>query len=237
MSKEDDDIPEDFFNDLADDSPVDTATNDNGNDSQDDEQMQRCLAEIDKLQRNIERRKQKIKYDEKDLSSGDRKTRRSRSRSRSRSRNDRGGRDRGRGHRNERKRSRSRSRHRQRSRRSKSGSPRAKRSMSTHKNLSFLEELAQTFAARGQEFPEKDLLMQQNAAGPSAPMQGMPPNPMHFAQAMVGANGGSFAQQAAGFGGPSGSYYGINPMHALSGGPPGLNQVSGRYFHQRNDNF
>lgn len=220
MSNDDEDIPDDFFNDLADDSPED----------EDDEQLKRCLAEIDELQRNIARRKQKIEANEADLSNATRDARKTRrSRSRSRSRNERSSRDRGRdkGRRNDRKRSRSRQRHR--TRRSKSGSPRAKRSMSTHKNLSFLEELAQTFAARGQEFPEKDLLMQQNAAagGSSSSMQAMAGTSMHFPQQMVGANGGTFAQQPARYGSQSNMYYGINPMHASDGGPSGLNQVSG----------
>lgn len=239
MSNDEDEIPDDFFNDIADDTPDEKPIIEN-DPVVDDEQMKRCLEEIDRLQRNIERRKKKIETGESGLGtsseSKSRKSRQSRSRSKSRprSRNDRSprersGRDRGR-HRNERKRS--RSRHRQRSRRSTSGSPRAKRSTSTHKNLSFLEELAQTFAARGQDFPEKDLLMQQNAAAAvagtssSSVMHGLGPNPAHFVHSMGGgANGGPFIPQPTGFGGHPSSYYGVNPTHAL-GGPSVLNQVS-----------
>lgn len=162
-------LPDDFFNDLADSKFVETVVeNPSIAGSEDDEQMTRCLAEIEKLQKDIERRKKKILKGEAGLSETEkRKPRERNSRSRSRSKTKR-----------DRKRNRSRSResspsiggssrsikrrghHHDKKGRSRSRSPRhRKRSSSVHKNLTFLEELERTFAEKGQSFPEKDLLL------------------------------------------------------------------------------
>lgn len=240
MANEVEEIPDDFFNDLADGSDEEIIIEEN---PQDDEQMKRCVAEITKLQRQIERRKELITETERShevaLSSNKlRKGHQRRSRSRSRSRNDRSSRRDKPGHsRSERKRSRSRHRSRSpgnfrhRARRSRSGSPRGKRSSSMHKNLSFLEELAQTFASRGQEFPEKDLLLQQNAAG-IAMSQMVHTQPMHqhaaFTQISDSMNAAGLIQHTQpGFSGQANMFYGVNPASMMAAGPSGQNQVNG----------
>lgn len=166
MSNDEDDLPDDFFNDLAEQEIFKEDTAESETKPEDDEQMERCLAEINKLQKDIARRKQKIKESEVGLSDVENKLRKPthrRSRSRSRNRSDR--REKSRSTRND-KRSRSKHRsppnRRERSRRSRSNSP---RSSSKKRDLSFLDELAETFAKKGQAFPERDLLMNQNFAG------------------------------------------------------------------------
>lgn len=228
-------LPDDFFNDLADAEFIENVVeNPSHVGSEDDEQMVRCLAEIEKLQKDIERRKQKILQGEAGLSDTDkRKKRRSRSRSNS-------------GSRRERKRRRSRSsspsfgsrsgkggrhqRHPDR-RRSRSRSPhhRSKRSASTHKSLTFLEELERTFAEKGQAFPEKDLLMNKNAMHASQqiipknePMPQMDYGNVGYNQPQSGFQG----QQQTDFAPPlvtypiqQNMYYGLNPMAVLAGTP------------------
>lgn len=234
-------LPDDFFNDLADSKFVDTVVENPSNaGSEDDEQMTRCLAEIDKLQRDIERRKKKILKGEAGLSETEkRKARERKSRSRSRSKTKR-----------ERKRNRSRSREsspsisgssrlnkrrnqhhdRKECSRSRSRSPRhRKRSSSVHKNLTFLEELERTFAEKGQSFPEKDLLLNQNNmhAAPNAAMMHSNMNEPHIPMAADYGHVGQFNQ------GPSQPpfqpplvsypiqqptiYYGMNPMAVMAG--------------------
>lgn len=146
--------------------------------------VRRCLDEIDKLTKSIRRRKRKLREE---ITANDRvkrsKERRSRSHSRDRGRSNtpRNGRNRRSSPRRSpmsRRRSRGRSRgySRERSRersnwsrdRRSSRNRRDMRSRSTSpdtqpRSMSFLEELAQKFAAKGQEFPEKNLLMQLRA--------------------------------------------------------------------------
>lgn len=147
--------------------------------------MARCLAEIKTLTKDIERRKQKLERELFDKGYSEGQLRREVSDSQTREREKRRDRvretDKGRNKdRKSRSRSRSRDRYRSnrshrshRSHRSRSRSPidrrygrrnrskSPKRSSSTHKNLTFLEELAQTFAEQGQAFPEKDLILNQ----------------------------------------------------------------------------
>lgn len=187
-------------------------------------QMARCLAEIDVLQKKIQKRKRKL---ERDLSNRDVIMDNDTERVRNRDRNRRELHSKSRSPYRNRRRSRSpdRDRTRQHNRKSRSRSPRNQhrtrrsntpsrnnRSSSNHKSLSFLEELAQKFAERGQEFPEKDLIMQPQemnqmpsmhpptnmvyypghnpyATMPVIPQPDFPMNPMN----------------------PN-SYYGINPM-------------------------
>lgn len=105
----------------------------------------------------------------------------------------------------------------------------SKRSSSTHRNISFLEELAQKFAEKGQAFPEKDaLLMGQNQMNNTGVIEQIAPIPMDFGNPLpydpsvvqppiisipnypqVG-----FPQQ------PQGMYYGINPMSIMAGNAP-----------------
>ncbi|XP_031626785.1 uncharacterized protein LOC116343044 [Contarinia nasturtii] len=110
-------------------------------------------------------------------------------------------------------------------RRSRSKSPmrpHTKRSSSTHRNLSFLDELAQTFAKKGQAFPERDALLMgghghmNNAIGMDQPM------PMDFGnvapfdqQSMIPMNFPQ--QQPMGFGQSQNMFYGINPMSIMAG--------------------
>lgn len=199
------DIPDDFFDELGDSEFIDelvenqrgasnaVADSPVGSNSRDaSPQLARCLAEIDELQKKIQRRKRKL---ERDLVRGHESDE-----------SDREDRDRQRGRRNERprdkyrRRSRSpdrmghRNRHRggpggpggrkSRSRsplrggyrgnhndmRNRSNSPVGRRSSSNHKSLSFLEELAQKFAEQGQDFPEKDILMQPHNSMINPPM-------------------------------------------------------------------
>lgn len=207
----DDDIPDNFFNELADaefiEELVESAQdgepdmfNSGGSNSQSREnspRMARCLAEIDVLTKDIERRKKKLEKElsQKGLSEQDLRNKLDRdidADDERRSHRNRRGRD-------DRRPSRSPTRSRSRSRRSKSKSIRSppyrerqrdhhrrhqnkspptihrrhgrrgshsptpngkRRSSSTHKNLSFLEELAKTFAAQGKPFHEADILAQ-----------------------------------------------------------------------------
>lgn len=171
---------------------------------------QRRLAEIDQLTKDIERRKRKLEREladrgisEEDLrshvrrsksSSRERRNRRNERRKRSRSRSRTRSRSRSpswrnRGHTGRRqydRRGRSRSPTENRDRRhQRKFSPNANRATSTNKNISFLEELAQKFAENGQAFPEKDILLSQQAMGnkstmgPVVDMQSMMPMNMN----------------------------------------------------------
>lgn len=203
----DQDIPDDFFDELGDSEFIDELVENKrsasnpvvdspvGSNSRDaSPQLARCLAEIDELQKKIQRRKRKL---ERDLSRRDESEDSDREERRAR-RVERVNRDK------YRRRSRTpeerrpgvphRSRHavprggrKSRSRspvrggfrgnhhdvRNRSNSPNGKRAGSNHKSLSFLEELAQKFAEQGQDFPEKDILMQphNNMINQPMPMQ------------------------------------------------------------------
>lgn len=239
------DLPEDFFNDLADESFIGDVVE---SDEDDDPQLNRCLDEIQKLEAKIKKKKQVIQERQNGLTVEERLRQKameceriSRSRSRSRDRLERRHRER-RTRRASRSRSRSphgSSRHRdRRNNRDRSLSPpptsrgghrspkRSKRSSSTHRNLSFLEELAQKFAEKGQAFPEKDaLLMGQNQMNNNQPMpmdfgNGMPFDP----QPLISIP--NFQPQQLGY--PIQSvqpvqqnmFYGINPMSILAGNVP-----------------
>lgn len=246
------DLPEDFFNDLADESFIEEVVE---RDEDDDPQLNRCMEEIKVLEAKIEKKKQNIRERQNGLSVEEMLRQKAlecegMSRSRSRSR------DRERRHRERRARrmsrnSRSRSPHgsrnrdrrhirdrsvsppsRNRPRGSRSKSPKQlKRSSSTHRNISFLEELAQKFAEKGQAFPEKDaLLMGQNQMNSNRPM-GLngPPMPMEFGNLMQQQQQQqlisipNFQPQQIGY--PIQSvqpvqqnmFYGINPMSILAG--------------------
>lgn len=126
------------------------------------------------------------------------------------------------------------------SRRSKSPK-RSKRSSSTHRNISFLEELAQKFAEKGQAFPEKDaLLMGQNHMNQmnNQPMDmNVQPMPMDFTNAMAFEPQPliaipNFQPQHVTYPIPAAQqpvqqpnmqqnlFYGINPMSILAGNIP-----------------
>lgn len=251
---EEPEIPDDFFNDLADESFIEDVVADDD----DDEQYTRCMKEIEILSKDIEKRKQKIRQSETSLSVEAKLTKiRRRSLSRSRSGSPRAktrkhhgssGRKRSRspnsrsksphGSRHSRhdertprdRRHRDMSPHRGRaSRRSRSNSPhhRGRRSSSTHKNLTFLEELEQKFREKNMAFPEKDaLLMGQNQMNPN-----MDPNlriPMDIANAMPMAQPfnqpilqtpmnimANFSQPLAFPPQQSNVFYGVNPMSIL----------------------
>lgn len=243
MPKPDDevaDLPDDFFNDLTDENFIDEVIEKGGHES--DEELLHYVSEINRIQNDINIRKQKIKETEANLKSH----RRSRSRSRSSSRR------RHREKESKRKRSRSlspsphisrRSRRDERIRekryplspvrrslrRSRSKSPRnTKRSSSTHRNLSFLDELAQKFAEKGQAFPERDALLMgaQGHMNNNAAMQMNAPipmdfgNPMPFDQPIVQPpliTIPNFPQQQVGFPQQQNMFYGVNPMSILAG--------------------
>lgn len=180
------DIPDDFFDEFEDSKFLDeiveivvpeqtrlVRTEENSTETINDDEdptepmLKRCIDDIENLSKSIKRRKQKIqsnldahkrkrsfspstsRYD-RNFRSRDR-SRLSPRRSRSRSRSGR------------RVRSRSRDRNRSRDRRptrrdrSRSGSP------VPHSRTTFLEELERKFAEKGQDFPEKDLLMKLRA--------------------------------------------------------------------------
>lgn len=242
------DLPDDFFNDLVDESFIDDVVE---RDEEDDPHLNRCMEEIKQLEWKIEKKKQVIRERQDGLTI-DGLEGRSRSRSRSRDRE-----SRSRRHRRRRSKSRSRSprnrspsphssRHsryddRPRDRRyvsplrnrqgRRSKSPhRSKRSSSTHKNISFLEELAQKFAEKGQAFPEKDALINQinNNAGIDGPQMQMDfGNMVPFEQQMVQPpmiSIPNFQPQQVGFQMQSAQpvqpnllHYGINPMNILAG--------------------
>lgn len=212
----DDDIPDDFFDELANadfiEELVENTHDDDSGSRENSPRMARCLAEIDVLTKDIERRKKKLESElsqkglsEQDLRNkldrehedGDRRSHRSRrgrdrrsscspTRSRSRSRSvklkstirsppfrDRQ-RDRDREDRNHRRypNKSPQTNHRRHGRRSNSTSPnRKRRSSSTHKNLTFLEELAKTFAAQGKPFHEADILAQSKSTAVEQPTQ------------------------------------------------------------------
>lgn len=295
----DDDIPDDFFDELANAEFIEDLvegaqdgdlfdSGSNQNDSRENSpRMARCLAEIDVLTKDIERRKKKLEMElshkglseqdlrqklDRDIDDDERRLHRSRrnrergrqsnSQSRSRSRSQRSKSNSGlrsppyRGVHRERDRDRDRVRERERDerghrrhhiisplnnrrrhgRRSQSPSPNGKRrSSSTHKTLTFLEELAKTFAAQGKPFHEADILAQAKSASheQSAPMplamnapiepnmmpmqmnmQPFPPTMPPHINPIVYPNVGY----------PTGMYYGMeqlppNPMPNISGGP------------------
>lgn len=239
-------LPDDFFNDLAEESFIEDVV--------EDPHLNRCIEEIKLLEAKIERKKQNIRVRQDGLSNEEKlrqkaleRTSRSRSQSRERRHRDR---DR---ERRRRTKSRSRSPHRRspyaggrhvrdrrhntdRSmspvrgrpvRRTRSKSPR--RSSSTHKNISFLEELAQKFAEKGQAFPEKDaLLMGHNQMRPSIDPNGLPV-PMDFGNVMPYEQQSimnppiaipNYQQQTVRF--PvqtphQNMFYGLNPMSLMAG--------------------
>ena len=253
------DLPDDFFNDLVNENFIDEVIDKSGHGSS-DEELLHYVSEINRIQNDINIRKQKIKETEANLKSHRRSRSRSPSDSRSKSR-----------HHKERKRKRSRSRSRSRSphtssrhsryderirekryplspvrgrekRRTRSKSPprNSKRSSSTHRNISFLEELAQKFAEKGQAFPEKDALLMsaQGHMNNNAPMQMNAPMPMDFGngvpfeqpQPLIAIP--NFPQQQVAFPPQQNIFYGVNPMSILAGNPmppqqPNLAPVSG----------
>lgn len=246
------DLPEDFFNDLVDESFIDehVVGDENGDD---DPQLNRCLDEIKELEAKIEKKKRVIQERQNGLTVEERlrqkaleceRMTRSRSRSRERERRHRERRPR-RGSRSSRSRSPHGSRHNRdrRPNRDRSLSPlpsrgsrrskspkRSKRSSSTHRNISFLEELAQKFAEKGQAFPEKDaLLMGQNNMNQMNQMNNQP-MPMDFVntmsfepQPLIIPN---FQPQQVAYPLPSvqpvqqNMFYGLNPMSILAGNIP-----------------
>lgn len=261
------DLPEDFFNDLTDERFIDEVIETGGNAS--DEELLHYVSEINRIQHDIKIRKQKIKETEANLKSRDQRRSRSHSRSSSHSKSRR--------HRDKdgkRKRSRSRSpsphtsrhsryderlrkeryplspiRARRRSRSKSPQSRKSKRSSSTHRNISFLEELAQKFAEKGQAFPEKDALLM-GVQGHMNSNAGMPLNasmPMDFGnsipfdqpmgqQPLIALP--NFPQQQVGFPQQQNMFYGINPMSILAGNPipqtqpnvPSVNRTQMHFF-------
>lgn len=212
-------IPEDFFDELAEadfieemidgDAMENGRSNSDGGEAkrEDSPRMARCMAEIETLTKDIQRRKQKLErelidkgYTEDQLRRKVKRASDSQTRERERRRDRARDRDRDRSRSRSRTRSRSRSRqwhagpnrvnrYRQRSRSPKNRRrPSPKRSSSTHKNLTFLEELAQTFAEKGQAFPEKDLILNQQKLGRpnhmGQPMHMMEPSGMPMAMGM-----------------------------------------------------
>lgn len=229
----DDDIPDDFFDELAntqfieqlvesahdgDPDLFDSGSNHNGS-RENSPRMARCLAEIDVLTKDIKRRRKKLEMElsskglseqdlrkklDRDIDDDERRLHRSRrgrdrrpsrspTRSRSRSRSSKTKtttvrsppfrdrqRERDREDRNHRRyhNKSPQTNHRRHGRRSKSPSTTGKRrSTSTHKNLTFLEELAKTFAAQGKPFHEADILAQSKSG-----MLGGDPNMMQMQQ-------------------------------------------------------
>lgn len=251
------DLPEDFFNDLADESFIEDVVE---RDDEDDPQLNRCMEEIKVLEAKIEKKKRVIqerqngltveeRLREKALECGLASRSRSRSRERerrhrekrarrasrsSRSRSPHGSsRNRDRRHNRDRSLSPLRGNHRLRNSRSKSPK-RSKRSSSTHRNISFLEELAQKFAEKGQAFPEKDaLLMGQNHMNNNRQIEmNVNPMPMDFGNAMPFEPQAlitipNFQAQQVGYPIPAvqapvqpvqqNMFYGINPMSILAG--------------------
>lgn len=253
------DLPDDFFNDLTDERFIDEVI-----ENESDDELMNYVSEINRIQNDINKKKQRIKESEASLKSREHRRSRSRSSSRSKSR-----RHRDKDGKRKRSKSRSRSPHTSSSRhsrhderirekryplspvrgrahrRSRSKSPPLsrgmKRSSSTHRNISFLEELAQTFAAKGQAFPEKDALLMstQGQMNNNAGIQMSTPLPMDFGnslpfdQQMVGQpliTIPNFPQQQVGFPPQQNLFYGLNPMSILAGNPvpqpqPNLAQV------------
>lgn len=224
-----DDIPDDFFNDLADSKYLDEllsnqvesrepdsteqaddlkenasdmdveegereATPDPSTSDKESRRssplMERCLKEIDKLTKDIQRKKKKLQKElegkereNKDRSDSPLVDDKGRRRYRSRSNDRYGNRMHGGRRSTSRRKSRSRSRSRDRRRRSRSRSrqrwinrrsrsPMRRQpvpSPSSLKPLTFLEELDKKFAEQGQAFPEKDLILQMKATGEQLP--------------------------------------------------------------------
>lgn len=195
-------------------------------------QLARCLAEIDELQKKIQKRKRKL---EKDLFSRgqdselersrerERRTRERRSKSRSpirrtddrRRRSRSSDRDAHRSSRHHGRKSRSRSPRGHRRIGTRTKSPPHKRSSEVKNSLSFLEELAQTFAERGQDFPEKDFLMQPQSSNLMNPGPMLAPPNMVFYPPMNSYPSAPPVQTVDFSMNPSG-YYGINPMALTS---------------------
>lgn len=152
----------------------DDPPNNNNNETDSEPELRHCLDEIKSLSESIERRKQKLLNDmlARDYAKNIRKNPRSHSPSSSK-RPERNGRGRSRDHRrspsgprNRRDRSRSRERNRSRDKRSSRGRRERSRSDSPvyhTRGMSFLEELEQKFAEKGQDFPEIKLLMELRA--------------------------------------------------------------------------
>lgn len=199
------DLPDDFFDEFEDskfldeivdeivvpeqtleEANVNNPKDDGRNDANDEENeepiepgLQRCLTKIDKLSKSIERRKQRYQSEiearkrkrsySPPAGRYDRNFRSRERRSRSGSRNGRrGGRSRSR--------ERNRSRDRRRRDRSRSESPK-----NQTRGISFLEELERKFAEKGQDFPEKDLLMKLRASSNGAvPAASQTPMPMGY---------------------------------------------------------
>lgn len=262
------DLPEDFFNDLADESFIEDVV-----EGDEDESLNRKMldeikvleAKIEKKKRNIQERQNGLTVEQRLREKALECERMSRSRSRSRDRENRRHRERRIRHSRSRSRSprhsrrhrdlspiNSRAAHRMRGSRSKSPK-RSKRSSSTHRNISFLEELAQKFAEKGQAFPEKDaLLMGQNQMninrqidmnGPQMPMDfGNPmpfdPQPLITIPNFPVNNPVVYPIQAVQQ--PTqpvqqNMFYGINPMNilaanAVSSAPGNLPPVCSDYF-------
>lgn len=256
---DDQNLPEDFFDDLADENLTDDVV-ENRLDDEPDPQMARCLAEIEKLSKHIAKRKERIQTKAYRLETASTLSSESkRSRSKSRDRHARGS------HRSRKNKSKSRSRspkrgeqhssrnreeieerirrrekkgrspdrrkHDSRKSRSRSPNPRRKRSSSTHKNLSFLEELAETFKKQGKAFPEGEILLNKDATSSSA-LANQPDNRMHLGP--IGGmpfglphqqpvlNPASFmAQQQVAYPLPQAhnlnAFYGMNSMNILAG--------------------
>lgn len=245
------DLPDDFFNDLTDERFIDEVIRgpEGGNES--DDELMHYVSEINRIQDDINKKKQRIKESEANIKSREHRRSRSRSSSRSKSRRHRdkdGKRKRSKSHSRSPHTSGSRhSRHDERirekryplspvrgraHRRSRSKSPPSsrgtKRSSSTHRNISFLEELAQTFAAKGQAFPEKDALLMstQGQMNNNSGIQMSTPLPMDFGNSLPFDQQmqplitiPNFPQQQVGFPPQQNLFYGLNPMSILAGNP------------------
>lgn len=194
-----------------------------------EEELSKKGLSADKLQKELEDAEDE--YDrnrERNSREQNRRRRRSRSRSTSRHRSHRRSRSPDKKNRRHRNRSRSASPSRRRGNRSRSRSPRNARSSSTHKNLTFLEELAQTFAQKGQAFPEKDLLLNSTAGAATSNLPNQVPfnpniveypnlNMMHYAtQPQLNPMIYPPPQYTTPI------YYGMNPMTVV----PGMSGVS-----------
>lgn len=251
-------LPDDFFDDIADENFIDDVVEaPNDDEDEADPQMARCLAEIDKLTKHIARRKEKMQHLAESTTIGnehsrhrsrsprsrsrDRHHRRRKSRSRSSSKTSKSSRHHSRNDRNDDRNRRQKHRETEQlsppsrrgrpSRRSRSNSPhhhRAKRSASTHKNLTFLEELAETFKKQGKDFaqayPEQDLLLNQNAStstnamhthgGAHMDLPFAPTAPFNQPQQPVINPAAFVPQQPVAYPIPQNvSFYGVNPMN------------------------
>ncbi|XP_055302105.1 uncharacterized protein LOC129568371 [Sitodiplosis mosellana] len=231
-----DELPDDFFNELTNENFIDEVIEEGGHES--DEELLHYVSEINRIQNDINIRKQKIKETEANLKSHRHSRSRSRSSSRSKSRRHKD---------SKRKRSRSRTRSPHTSRhsryderirekryplspvrgralrrsrsRSKSMQRCTKRSSSTHRNISFLEELAQKFAEKGQAFPEKDALLMGAQSNMNAPIPMDFGNGVPFDQSQPLIALPNFPQQQVAFPPQQNMFYGVNPMSILARNP------------------